>query len=72
MIHGYTNGPILKPFEWVNDDTGGLVLTDTGLPTYSDSVGTAIKCLCKRGDSYRVTVTGVTVSGEPCTGNQAR
>ena len=39
----------------------------TGLPEYSDSAGTLKKCRCKMGASYCVTVTGVTVSGEPCT-----
>ena len=29
-------------------------------------IGGSEKCHCKRGASYCVTVTGVTVSGEPC------
>ena len=37
---------------------------NTGLPAYSDSVGTAKKCHCKQGASYCVTVTGVQV-GSP-------
>ena len=34
---------------------------------YEGPIGGSEKCRCKREASYCVTVTGVTVSGEPCT-----
>ena len=33
------------------------IKASTGLPDYSDSAGTAIKCRCKRGASYCVIVS---------------
>ena len=38
-----------------------LITPNTGLPTHSDSVGTAKKCHCKRN----VTVSGIFRKGDP-------
>ena len=49
--------PLLKPSRAVDHGPPLTSENDTGLPAYSDSVGTAKKCHCKRGASYCVTVS---------------